>query len=79
MAVIHALTPDQFQMFLATLENTRIEYTTLRDKKIYWDERDRLQERLDTPGGNQQSAGPSCENPRTKDWREDCRTPKENG
>jgi hypothetical protein len=42
------LTPDQSQMFLTTLKGIRTDYTKLRDKKVYRDEWDKLNRRLDT-------------------------------
>jgi len=45
-----ALTPDQSQMFLATLKGIRTDYTELRDKRVYRDEWDRLLGRLDALG-----------------------------
>ena len=42
-----ALTPDQSQMFLTTLKGIRTDYTALRDKRVYRDEWDRLNARLD--------------------------------
>jgi hypothetical protein len=45
-----ALTPDQSQMFLTTLKGIRTDYTQLRDKKVYRDEWDRLNGRLDVLG-----------------------------
>lgn len=42
-----SLTPDQSQMFLTTLKGIRTDYTQLRDKKVYRDEWDRLNGRLD--------------------------------
>jgi len=44
------LTPDQSQMFLTTLKGIRTDYTRLRDKKVYRDEWDRLDARLDALG-----------------------------
>ncbi len=43
-----ALTPDQSQMFLTKLKGIRTDYTALRDKRVYRDEWDRLNARLDT-------------------------------
>jgi hypothetical protein len=45
-----ALTPDQSQMFLTTLKGIRTDYTQLRDKKVYRDEWDKLNGRLDALG-----------------------------
>jgi hypothetical protein len=45
-----ALTPDQSQMFLTTLKGIRTDYTKLRDKRVYRDEWDRLNGRLDALG-----------------------------
>ena len=45
-----ALTPDQSQMFLTTLKGIRTDYTELRDKRVYRDEWDRLDGRLDALG-----------------------------
>jgi hypothetical protein len=45
-----ALTPDQSQMFLTTLKGIRTDYTQLRDKKVYRDEWDKLDARLDALG-----------------------------
>jgi hypothetical protein len=45
-----ALTPDKSQMFLTTLKGIRTDYTQLRDKKVYRDEWDRLNVRLDALG-----------------------------
>ena len=45
-----ALTPDQSQMFLTTLKGIRTDYTELRDKRVYRDEWDRLNGRLDALG-----------------------------
>jgi len=42
-----ALSPDQSQMFLTTLKGIRTDYTELRDKRVYRDEWDRLNGRLD--------------------------------
>lgn len=42
-----ALTPDQAQAFLTTLKGIRIDYTALRDKRVYRDEWDNLNRRLD--------------------------------
>ena len=44
------LTPDQSQMFLTTLKGIRTDYTSLRDKRVYRDEWDRLNARLDALG-----------------------------
>jgi len=45
-----ALTPDQSQTFLTTLKGIRTDYTALRDKRVYRDEWDRLNARLDALG-----------------------------
>ena len=45
-----ALTPDQSQTFLTTLKGIRTDYTSLRDKRVYRDEWDRLNARLDALG-----------------------------
>lgn len=45
-----ALSPDQSQMFLTTLKGIRTDYTELRDKRVYRDEWDRLNGRLDALG-----------------------------
>src|SRR4030043_1326250 len=45
-----ALSPDQSQMFLATLKGIRTDYAALRDKRVYRDEWDRLHGRLDALG-----------------------------
>lgn len=45
-----ALTPDQSQMFLTTLKSIRIDYTELRNRRVYRDEWDRLIVRLDALG-----------------------------
>ena len=47
-----ALTPDQSQMFLTTLKGIRTDYTNLRDKRVYRDEWDRLDARLNTLGND---------------------------
>lgn len=44
------LTPDQSQMFLTTLKGIRNDYTDLRGKRVYRDEWDRLDARLDALG-----------------------------
>jgi hypothetical protein len=46
----NALSPDQSQAFLTTLKGIRTDYTALRDKKVYRDEWDRLNARLDALG-----------------------------
>ena len=46
----NALSPDQSQSFLTTLKGIRTDYTALRDKKVYRDEWDRLNARLDALG-----------------------------
>jgi hypothetical protein len=45
-----SLTPDQSQMYLTTLKGIRTDYTSLRDKRVYRDEWDRLNTRLDALG-----------------------------
>ena len=45
-----ALSPDQSQMFLTTLKGIRTDYEVLRDKRVYRDEWDRLNVRLDALG-----------------------------
>ncbi len=45
-----SLTPDQSQMYLTTLKGIRTDYTNLRDKRVYRDEWDRLNTRLDALG-----------------------------
>jgi len=45
-----ALTPDQSQMFLTTLKGIRTDYTELRDKRVYREEWDSLNGRLDALG-----------------------------
>jgi hypothetical protein len=45
-----ALTPDQSQMFLTTLKGIRTDYTALRDKRVYQEEWNRLNVRLDALG-----------------------------
>ena len=45
-----SLTPDQSQTFLTTLKGIRTDYTNLRDKRVYRDEWDRLNARLDALG-----------------------------
>jgi hypothetical protein len=42
-----ALSPDQSQMFLTTLKGIRTDYEALRDRRVYRDEWDRLNGRLD--------------------------------
>lgn len=42
-----SLTPDQSQAFLTTLKDIQIDYTALRDKRVYRDEWDNLDRRLD--------------------------------
>ena len=41
------LTPDQSQTFLTTLKSIRTDYTALRDKRVYQEEWNRLNVRLD--------------------------------
>jgi hypothetical protein len=43
----NALSPDQSQMFLTTLKGIRTDYEVLRDKRVYRDEWDSLNVRLD--------------------------------
>jgi hypothetical protein len=43
----NALSPDQSQMFLTTLKGIRTDYEVLRDKRVYRDEWDNLNVRLD--------------------------------
>ncbi len=65
-----ALTPDQSQMFLTTLKGIRKDYTALRDKKVYREEWDKLNVRLDTLGNeiDAASARPArIEEPRNGD------------
>jgi len=45
-----ALSPDQSQMFLTTLKGIRTDYAELRDRRVYRDEWDRLNGRLDALG-----------------------------
>ena len=45
-----ALSPDQTQMFLTTLKGIRTDYEVLRDKRVYRDEWDSLNVRLDALG-----------------------------
>jgi len=45
-----ALTPDQSQTYLTTLKGIRTDYSNLRDKRVYRDEWDRLNSRLDALG-----------------------------
>jgi len=45
-----ALTPDQSQMFLTTLKGIRTDYSNLRDRKVYREEWDTLNGRLDALG-----------------------------
>lgn len=44
------LTPDQSQMFLTTLKGIRTDYTALRDKRVYQEEWNRLNVRIDALG-----------------------------
>ena len=65
-----ALSPDQSQMFLTTLKGIRTDYTALRDKRVYRDEWDRLNAKLDELGDeiNRALARPSrIEEPRDGD------------
>lgn len=43
----NAISPDQSQSYLTTLKGIRTDYTALRDKRVYRDEWDRLNARLD--------------------------------
>ena len=45
-----SLSPDQSQMFLTTLKGIQTDYEVLRDKRVYRDEWDRLNVRLDALG-----------------------------
>jgi len=45
-----SLTPDQSQTYLTTLKGIRTDYTNLRDKRVYRDEWDNLNTRLDALG-----------------------------
>ena len=45
-----ALSPDQTQMFLTTLKGIRTDYEVLRDRRVYREEWDRLNGRLDALG-----------------------------
>jgi len=45
-----ALSPDQTQMYLTTLKGIRTDYEVLRDKRVYREEWDRLNARLDALG-----------------------------
>ncbi|BET59663.1 hypothetical protein GEO60473_27030 [Geobacter sp. 60473] len=45
-----ALTPDQSQMYLASLKGIRTDYAELRDKRVSLEEWNNLQGRLDTLG-----------------------------
>ena len=45
-----SLTPDQSQMFLTTLKGIRTDYEVLRDKRVYREEWDNLNGRLDALG-----------------------------
>jgi hypothetical protein len=65
-----ALSPDQTQMFLTTLKGIRTDYEVLRDKRVYRDEWDRLNGRLDALGDeiNRALARPArIEQPRNGD------------
>ena len=46
----NALSPDQSQMFLTTLKGIRTDYEVLRDKRVYRDEWNSLNVRLDALG-----------------------------
>jgi len=46
-----ALSPDQSQMFLTTLKGIQTDYEVLRDKRVYRDEWESLNGRLDALGG----------------------------
>jgi len=65
-----ALSPDQTQMFLTTLKGIRTDYEVLRDKRVYRDEWDSLNVRLDALGDeiNRAYARPArIEEPRNGD------------
>jgi hypothetical protein len=67
-----ALSPDQTQMFLTTLKGIRTDYEVLRDKRVYREEWDRLNGRLDALGDEINSAlarpvRPRIESPRNGD------------
>jgi hypothetical protein len=65
-----ALSPDQTQMFLTTLKGIRTDYEALRDKRVYREEWDRLNGRLDALGDeiNRAFARPAIiEEPRNGD------------
>jgi hypothetical protein len=65
-----ALSPDQTQMFLTTLKGIRTDYEVLRDKRVYRDEWDRINGRLDALGNeiNRAIARPArIEQPRNGD------------
>jgi len=47
-----ALTPDQSQMFLTTLKGIRTDYEALRDKRVYREEWESLNGRLDALGND---------------------------
>ncbi len=66
----NALSPDQTQMFLSTLKGIRTDYELLRNKRVYREEWDRLNERLDALGDeiNRPLARPArIEEPRNGD------------
>jgi len=75
-----ALSPDQSQMFLTTLKGIRTDYEALRDRRVYRDEWDRLNGRLDALEAeiNRSFGRTPTRIEETKEWRKDCRTPKEN-
>jgi hypothetical protein len=65
-----ALSPDQTQMFLTTLKGIRTDYEMLRDRRVYREEWDRLNGRLDALGDeiNRALARPArIEEPRNGD------------
>jgi len=65
-----ALTPDQSQMFLATLKGIRTDYEQLRDKVVYRDKWNSLNERLDVLGeeiNKTLARTPKIEEPRSGD------------
>jgi hypothetical protein len=51
-----ALTPDQAQVFLATLKSIRTDYEALRNKSVYREEWDNLHRRLDVLGDDVRKA-----------------------
>jgi hypothetical protein len=67
-----ALSPDQTQMYLTTLKGIRTDYELLRERKVYRDEWDRLNVRVDALGDEINSAlarpvSPRIEAPRNGD------------